>query len=163
MCSCVSFVTVTNAVVLQPLFLEMAKPRSTLTALILQLRKPWGKTAKHQPLSATRLTQRHANYYWGPKLLLKMEVNRDEFIESLFVETALVRHKRAPFSWYRDRHTCCFHWNLQRLFWKPQPYISTDFPSLERHRCTSAKTGHHLNSYSSLLSAHRKRLMKHIF
>ena len=163
MCSCVSFVTVTNAVVLQPLFLEMAKPRSTLTALILQLRKPWGTTAKHQPPSATMLTQRHANYYWGSKLLLKMEVNRDEFIESVFVETALVGHKRAPLSWYRDMHTRCFRWSLQRLFWKPQAYISTDFPSLERHRCTSAKTGHHLNSYSSLLSAHRKRLMKHIF
>ena len=42
--------------------------------------------------------------------------------------------------------------SLQRLFWKPQPYISTDFLSLKRHRCTSAETGHHLNSNTSRLT-----------
>ena len=42
--------------------------------------------------------------------------------------------------------------SLQRLFWKPQPYISTDFLSLKRHRCTSAEPGHHLNSNTSRLT-----------
>ena len=42
---------------------------------------------------------------------------------------AVVWHKRAALSRFVDMNTNCFHWSLQRLFWEPQPYISTDFLS----------------------------------
>ena len=66
-----------------------------------------------------------------------MDLNRVEFMESLFIELAVIWHKRAPVSCCVDGHTNCFHWTLQRLFWE----LSPTFPLTSWH---SRDTGAHL-------------------